>query len=426
MTDCIATFTGRSVPMILEDGGSRRWKLDQKRAAKCAYVVLCRNRKAAQDWAPQPSDLPETHGSAFMVGKLSEVVPDHDGPDARWLLRFSEYARIDVPDAWKGWRTPVRYLALEDFGIDVGSLEFQPMPNGSGLVQPTGGMTSSALQQGRLYTRADLRAQFGIIDSTINNGVFQPKSTSSVWLFVTRLKTKDRTQYEDRLEGDVLHWQGQKLGRTDPLIIEHEQRGLELLLFYRESKLEHRGAAFRYEGRFRYLRHSGSSPTDFVLGRLSPHQPLSGEVEVFDPNSVEDGRQKIMAAIHRRQGQGAFRRAVLAAYGGRCALSECPVEAVLEAAHVYPYLGPKTNNVTNGLLLRADLHTLFDLGRIAIDTATMTTLVAADLMGTEYQKLAGQKLRLPAVLGQRPSVAALDKHRRDMFDERKVAVPVPA
>ncbi|WP_200883691.1 HNH endonuclease [Archangium violaceum] len=50
------------------------------------------------------------------------------------------------------------------------------------------------------------------------------------------------------------------------------------------------------------------------------------------------------------------------AYGGRCALTDCEEPRVLEAAHIFPYHGPQTNHVTNGLLLRADLHVLFDLG----------------------------------------------------------------
>ena len=55
-----------------------------------------------------------------------------------------------------------------------------------------------------------------------------------------------------------------------------------------------------------------------------------------------------------------FRDALIGAYAGRCAITGCSVLDILEAAHITPYLGPDTNHVTNGLLLRADLHTLFD------------------------------------------------------------------
>lgn len=55
------------------------------------------------------------------------------------------------------------------------------------------------------------------------------------------------------------------------------------------------------------------------------------------------------------------------AYERRCAVTGCTVEAVLEAAHISPYRGDHTNDVTNGLLLRADIHTMFDCGLIKVD-----------------------------------------------------------
>ena len=57
---------------------------------------------------------------------------------------------------------------------------------------------------------------------------------------------------------------------------------------------------------------------------------------------------------------------------------------VLEAAHILPYRGPDTNKVVNGLLLRADVHTLFDSGLIAVDVKNMTVLVDKSLEGSEY------------------------------------------
>lgn len=128
--------------------------------------------------------------------------------------------------------------------------------------------TSEQLRRGTVYTRAELREQFRITDSTINNGVFRPKGHDSVWLFVTGRKEADMTEYDDSLDGDVLRWDGQMSGRTDRVIMEHERLGLELLVFYRESKREHPGGGFRYEGTFNYLSHAGGSPTHFRLGRL--------------------------------------------------------------------------------------------------------------------------------------------------------------
>jgi hypothetical protein len=123
---------------------------------------------------------------------------------------------------------------------------------------------SEELKVGELYSRDTLAKQFLITDATLKNGVFKPKSYSSVWLFVTRNKPANRPQYVDQLAGSELHWQGQAAGRSDKMIIEHKARGLELLVFYRVDADE----PFRYEGIFEYVEHSGAHPTNFKLRRV--------------------------------------------------------------------------------------------------------------------------------------------------------------
>lgn len=153
----------------------------------------------------------------------------------------------------------------------------------------------------------------------------------------------------------------------------------------------------------------GSGETDEIV--------LPGEVETasFDPLNLKDARKKVSHMIAQRQGQRAFRDVLLTAYGRKCAITGCSVPDVLEAAHIYPYRGPETNDVTNGLLLRADVHTLFDRGLVAIDVKNMTVLVAPFLQDSEYGTIHGQELRLPQNVAQRPSLEALKMHRRDSF-----------
>ena len=127
--------------------------------------------------------------------------------------------------------------------------------------------------------------------------------------------------------------------------------------------------------------------------------------------SREDSRDRVIASVVRRRGQPEFRRALIEAYGGRCAISGCDAEATLEACHVRPYMGPQTNTLSNGLLLRADLHTLFDLGLLAVDTASMTAIVAPELRGTTYGELAGKSVSVPKVMPGESNVEALDWHR---------------
>jgi hypothetical protein len=126
------------------------------------------------------------------------------------------------------------------------------------------------LIKGKVYTRKNLREMFEIQDATINNGVFRFRGRREIWLFVTENKQSDREQYVDKLVGDSLYWQGQRMGRTDSLIIDHKQRGEILLVFYRKAKYEFEGAGFRYEGVFEYVSHSGGHPTSFALRRAAP------------------------------------------------------------------------------------------------------------------------------------------------------------
>lgn len=130
----------------------------------------------------------------------------------------------------------------------------------------------------------------------------------------------------------------------------------------------------------------------------------------FDPASIADGRERVAREIAIRRGQAQFRNQLLRAYGC-CAMSGCTVVPALEAAHIVPYQGPGTNHLANGLLLRADLHTLFDLGLLAVDHETLAIVVSSDLNGTEYETLRGQSLNLGHRLAF-PSRAALQEHRR--------------
>jgi len=127
----------------------------------------------------------------------------------------------------------------------------------------------------------------------------------------------------------------------------------------------------------------------------------------FIPGNKEDGRKRAMMEIVRRQGQPKFRRALMKAYNSKCAISRCAVTETLQAAHITPYLGPNTNHVKNGLLLRADIHTLYDLGLITIDPDTMRAQVSSLIRASDYGALHGRRLQVPTRATKRPSAAAL-------------------
>tara|TARA_A100000171_G_C2061652_1_gene110275 strand:- start:88 stop:549 length:462 start_codon:yes stop_codon:yes gene_type:complete len=118
MSDVICVLTYKSIETILTDGGTQSWALDRNRAARCDYVVVCRNANTRKPEGPEP------HGSAFLVGKIKDVVPSTE-IEGRWLIKISEYALVDWPDEWEG-RNPVNYWKDAEFKrVDFKSLNFQ-------------------------------------------------------------------------------------------------------------------------------------------------------------------------------------------------------------------------------------------------------------------------------------------------------------
>ena len=130
----------------------------------------------------------------------------------------------------------------------------------------------------------------------------------------------------------------------------------------------------------------------------------------FDPTTVEDLRRSALAQVARRRGQAAFRAALIEAYGGHCAVTDCDAVEALEAAHITPFLGDETNHPQNGILLRADIHSLFDLGLIAIDPESMVIVLHPQLRGSSYRELADRQIRVPDQLSAQPSREALGQH----------------
>ncbi|MFT9027245.1 HNH endonuclease [Acetobacter indonesiensis] len=154
-----------------------------------------------------------------------------------------------------------------------------------------------------------------------------------------------------------------------------------------------------------------AKPTNWDLRVLEAQSEVEGlnPSDPFDPSSIDDGRRKVLAEVARRQGQAKFRRNLLKIYEGACAISGYNVADVLEAAHIVPYLGQQTNHVTNGILLRADIHTLFDLGLMRIIPDTHEVVVSPALAQSAYQAFNGTILRLPSEKRNHPSMPALQR-----------------
>lgn len=136
--------------------------------------------------------------------------------------------------------------------------------------------------------------------------------------------------------------------------------------------------------------------------------------DLFSSKGIEDARQKVKILLALRQGQPKFRKDLIKAYKGKCAITACSIEPVLEAAHILPYIGEKSHHIGNGLLLRADLHTLFDTNLIHIDSDTFTINIDQLLYGSTYQDLQGKKVKIPKDLEKFVSIA-LRKRKENNF-----------
>ncbi|MBB5624099.1 hypothetical protein HDE69_005196 [Pedobacter cryoconitis] len=128
--------------------------------------------------------------------------------------------------------------------------------------------------------------------------------------------------------------------------------------------------------------------------------PLSPEEANDENESPEDGeynsnnedeRQSVSRQIKARRGQKNFRDSLIERYGKICMVTGCTILDILEAAHIKPYRGIKDNHAANGLLLRSDIHTLFDLNLLAVEPNTLIIHVHERAL-PEYEYLQGKKL----------------------------------
>lgn len=131
-----------------------------------------------------------------------------------------------------------------------------------------------------------------------------------------------------------------------------------------------------------------------------------GTNEVDYQPGYEDTRDRVMRQIRARRGQRKFRDSLLSRYGGAYMISGCRLTEILEAAHISPYRGINDNHVGNGLLLRADLHTLFDLDLIGVEPDSLTIHVHPHAARAGYGVFEGKALRCGA--GMEPDRGVLE------------------
>jgi putative restriction endonuclease len=123
--------------------------------------------------------------------------------------------------------------------------------------------------------------------------------------------------------------------------------------------------------------------------------------------------------IRPRLGQGAFRVLVTDIYRRRCAVTQERTLPALEAAHIRPYGDGGEHEPWNGLLLRRDIHSLFDAGYVTVTPALhfeVSPRIKAEFEnGRHYYALHGQKISAPEQISQHPAAATLTWHNEYRF-----------
>jgi len=115
-----------------------------------------------------------------------------------------------------------------------------------------------------------------------------------------------------------------------------------------------------------------------------------------------------------RQGQGTFRRFVLAAYGNRCAVTGEHSVPVIDAAHIADFAEHQRHEISNGIALRSDIHKLFDRGYVSIrpdHTFVVSKALAEEFNnGKVYYEMHNAKVTLPDNPALRPNAEYLERH----------------
>ena len=125
----------------------------------------------------------------------------------------------------------------------------------------------------------------------------------------------------------------------------------------------------------------------------------------YVPSGADD-RTFSTGRLGRRSGQDEFRAKLFNFYGEKCMVSDCEVAVAIEASHICPYRGKQDNHPENGVLLRRDLHVLYDRDLIGIEPDALRITLSASLRESVYLQYDGQVLSFDYSF-IKPSTAAL-------------------
>ena len=232
-------------------------------------------------------------------------------------------------------------------------------------------------------------------------GIFKPKG----WAYALSIRKSDDGPYQDgtinyRADGSWSFSYDAEVGGdsvfTNKALIRNVADGVPVGV-YMKTKPTKNSKEYEIGGL--------GIPTEFRNGQFLIEGPC--ELEKRDGSGVVDltldgAKKRVVREIVQRQGQGVFRKRLLEVYSFRCAVTQYDVESAVEAAHIRPYSGPFSNDLANGILLRADIHTLFDLRQVGIHPDSLKFVVGNDIKGSRYAPLDGITVSTPRDAAFRP------------------------
>lgn len=152
------------------------------------------------------------------------------------------------------------------------------------------------------------------------------------------------------------------------------------------------------------------------LFSLATTEGLTAEdLETLRSADMEDAREKVSATIIRRQQQDRFREKLLCAYDERCAVTNVGICEVLQAAHIVSYRGARSQKTRNGILLRSDIHLLYDSNLLTITPEDYRIKISRRLEGSIYEELEDKRIRLPEDKTLRPQDELLEVHSKEFW-----------
>lgn len=293
---------------------------------------------------------------------------------------------------------------------------------------------------GHRYTKDDLYNRFAVPvnkqKGSWNTGYL--KFNDEVFIFAN-IGVAGRTghDYDNHWEKGDLIWRGKTASHSrQPLIALMLQPQTTIHLFTRDSDRN----PFTYQGlvaaksvnkrkvpieiTWEIIKGQKNTKTVSLVKDEVDEATLSKNVKQAKNDDIN---LRVIRSYKQRKGQRQFSNNLFIVCKGKCCITGCSVPTVLHACHIIPHAQSGNNNTSNGLLLRSDIHDLFDLHLIGIHPITLKIHIKQELQKTEYASLNG-KILLPRLDNKKPNREALKK-RWQLFkqglNKKENLIPFP-